>query len=273
LPVRAIRIVTINLWNDAGQAKRRMEVLLPALVALEPHIVGLQEVRQSARGDEHQAERIARALDGDFRFVASDPHSAGGPVGNAIVSRFPIAGHETLELPHPENDPRTALRCDLTTPCGRLVMVTTHLSWELHAAPVRERQAVALDAFARARPGDLPTVLCGDFNCTPDSLVHQFLTGRASLEGRGTYWRDAFQRRHPRSDGFTWAARNPYVARNVERDRRIDYIFVAAMREGGPGAIVHARVVLDMPGPDEIYPTDHFGVFAELSCEPVQHAF
>jgi hypothetical protein len=63
------------------------------------------------------------------------------------------------------------------------------------------------------------------------------------------------------------------VARNVERDRRIDFIFVGAMRDGGPGAILHSRVVLDLPGADEIYPTDHFGVFAELSCKPVQDPF
>jgi hypothetical protein len=99
------------------------------------------------------------------------------------------------------------------------------------------------------------------------------LTGRASIGGRSTYWRDAYQRRHPRSDGYTWAARNPFVARSVERNRRIDYIFVGPMREGGPGAIVHSRVVLDMPALDEIFPSDHFGVFAEIACIPVADAF
>jgi endonuclease/exonuclease/phosphatase family metal-dependent hydrolase len=137
---------------------------------------------------------------------------------------------------------------------------------------VREAQVVALDAFARANPGPLPTVLTGDFNCTPDSDVHRFMTGRASLGGQGTYWRDAFQRRHPRSDGFTWSARNPLVARSVERNRRIDFVFVGPMRERGPGAILHARVVLDLPGPEEVYPSDHFGVFAEIALVPVDDA-
>jgi len=269
--VKTIRIVTLNLWNDAGESARRMEVLLPALVALDPQVVGLQEVRDVTRG-QHQAAQIARALGGDFRFAAADPESRGGPIGNAVVSRLPIVSHSTLELPHPARDPRIALRCELDTPCGRLAFITTHLSWELDAAPVRERQVVALDEFARAQPGELPTVMTGDFNCTPDSLVHQFLTGRASLAGRGTYWRDAYQRRHPHSDGYTWSARNPYVARNVERNRRIDYIFVSGMRDGGPGAILHARVVLDLPS-SECYPSDHFGVFAEIACYPVDDAY
>ena len=52
---------------------------------------------------------------------------------------------------------------------------------------VREQQIRVLDTFARDNPGELPTVMTGDFNCTPDALVHQFLTGRASLQGEGTY--------------------------------------------------------------------------------------
>jgi endonuclease/exonuclease/phosphatase family metal-dependent hydrolase len=263
--------VTFNLWSGED-ASARLDVLLPALVALDPQLVALQEVRAPPRG-ENQAERIARALGAEWRFAPADPRSVSGPVGNAVVSRLPIAASSTIELPHGPRDPRNALRCEIVTPSGRLPFITTHLAWELDAAPVRERQVVALDEFARAQPGDLPAVMCGDFNCPPDSLVHQFLTGRASLDGRGTYWRDAYQRRHPHSDGYTWSARNPYVARNVERNRRIDYIFVAGMREGGPGAIRHARVVLDLPGSREQFPSDHFGVFAEIACVPVDDAF
>jgi endonuclease/exonuclease/phosphatase family metal-dependent hydrolase len=268
--VKSIRVVTVNLWNDTGDYARRMAVLTAGLVALEPQIVGLQEVRQASGA--RQAEQIARALGADFRFAAVDRDSHGGPIGNAVVSTLPIRDSSSLELPSRPGDPRNALRCELETPAGRLPFVTTHLSWELDAAPIRERQAVALDEFARQNPSDLPTVMTGDFNCTPDSLVHQFLTGRASLDGRGTYWRDAYQRRHPHSDGYTWASRNPFVARAVERDRRIDFVFVGPMREGGPGAILHARVVLDLAGTQDCYPSDHFGVFAEIACVPVVDA-
>jgi endonuclease/exonuclease/phosphatase family metal-dependent hydrolase len=266
--VRSIRIVTFNLWNDSGNVDRRMQVLLPQLVALQPHIVGLQEVRETAHLK--QATLIADALDGDFRFAAADAHSARGPIGNAVVSRLPIVSHTVLPLDSPV-DPRNALRCELETPAGRLSFITTHIAWELDAAVVRETQAVALDAFARSDPGPIPTVMTGDFNCTPDSDVHRFLTGRCSLAGRSTYWRDAYQRRHPHSDGFTWAARNPYVARSVERDRRIDFVFIGPMKDTGPGAILHSRVVLDLPGPEDVFPSDHFGVFCEIALVPVEN--
>lgn len=270
--MRSIRIVTINLWNDAGGAERRLEVLMPQLQALEPQVVGLQEVRE-AEGGMMQARMIARALGAEYRFAASNPDAARGPMGNAVVSRLPIAAVATTQLPSLPNDPRVAIRCDIETPCGRMPFVCTHLSWELDRSPIREKQAVALDAFARQNPGILPTVMVGDFNCTPDSDVVRFLTGRCAIDGQGTYWRDAYHRRHPRSDGFTWSERNPYVARNIERNRRLDYVFVAQMRDNGPGAILHSRVVLDFPGADDVYPSDHFGVFVEIATIPVENAW
>jgi endonuclease/exonuclease/phosphatase family metal-dependent hydrolase len=267
--VKSIRVVTLNLWNDAAGAERRMEVLLPQLCALDPQIVGLQEVRE-VPGRLEQARTIARALGADYRFAAADETSARGPIGNAVISRLPMRDHRVLRLPGPPGDFRIALRCELETPLGRLVFVTTHLSWELDAAATRERQIVEVDAFAKAGPGELPTLMTGDFNCTPDSEVHRYLTGRVALHGQSTYWRDAYQRRHPHSDGFTWSARNPYVARAVERDRRIDFVFAGPMRDGGPGAIMHSRVVLDLPDSNGVFPSDHFGVFAEIACVPVE---
>jgi endonuclease/exonuclease/phosphatase family metal-dependent hydrolase len=268
--VKSLRIVTLNLWNGQRGVARRMEVLVPQLLALHPHVITLQEVLESPRGLQ-QGRLIAEALRAEYRFGCVDAESAGGPIGNAIVSRLPIRSDAHLALPGPPGDRRGAMRCELQTEAGHVAVVTTHLTWELDGPQHRERQVLALDEFARANPGAIPTILSGDFNCTPDSLVHQFLTGRASLDGRGTYWRDAFQRRHPHSDGFTWSARNPYVARSVERNRRVDYIFVGPMKDDGPGAILHARVVLDLPGADGIFPSDHFAVFAEIALEQVEN--
>jgi endonuclease/exonuclease/phosphatase family metal-dependent hydrolase len=265
--MHSVRIVTLNLWNGQRGAELRMQVLLPQLLALQPDVVTLQEVLEKP-GGLMQGHAIANALKGDYRFGCVDAESAGGPIGNAIVSRLPIVSEARVMLPGRPGDRRGALRCDVTTPMGRMPVVTTHLSWELDAPHVREPQVLALDEFARRDLGEIPTVMTGDFNCTPDSLVHQFLTGRASLAGRGTYWRDAYQRRHPHSDGFTWSARNPYVARSVERNRRVDYVFVGPMKDDGPGAIMHARVELDMAGAEGVFPSDHFAVFTEISLRP-----
>jgi endonuclease/exonuclease/phosphatase family metal-dependent hydrolase len=268
--VKSVRIVTLNLWNGQREVERRMEVLVPQLLALQPHIVTLQEVLENPTGVQ-QGHLIAKALRGEYRFGCVDAASPGGPIGNAIVSRLPVSAESHLTLPGPAGDHRGALRCEIETAAGRLSVVTTHLTWELDGPHHREQQVLALDEFARANAGPIPTIMTGDFNCTPEAMVHQFLAGRASLQGRGTYWRDCFARRHPRSDGFTWSARNPYVARSVERDRRVDYIFIGPMKDDGPGAILHSRVVLDLPGGDGVFASDHFGVFAEIALEQVEH--
>jgi endonuclease/exonuclease/phosphatase family metal-dependent hydrolase len=47
-------------------------------------------------------------------------------------------------------------------------------------------------------------------------------------------------------------------------NRRIDYIFVAAPGARGPGAVRSCRVVCN-EAVGGVWPSDHFGVFAQLS--------
>ena len=52
------------------------------------------------------------------------------------------------------------------------------------------------------------------------------MTGLQSLEGRSTYFYDAWTIAGAGGSGFTWNNRNQYAAIALEPDRRIDYIFV-----------------------------------------------
>jgi endonuclease/exonuclease/phosphatase family metal-dependent hydrolase len=105
----------------------------------------------------------------------------------------------------------------------------------------------------------------GDFNAAPDCDEIRFLRGRHSVFSRRTYWQDAWEVRHPGEPGLTWAARNAYTAPLgwLERDRRIDYIFVGQEEKGGRGRVLDARVCLDQPV-DGVFASDHFGVYAEV---------
>lgn len=281
-----LRILTLNLWNTKGDVNRRMAVAHAAMRELGPDVVALQEVIEqplAPPGRLGQARAFAEALGGTWRFGVAAPGMAAGPMGNAIVSRLPLGASRVLQLPAREGDSRVALSVDVETPEGTLNCISTHLSWELDAAPVREEQVLALDAFAREHRRELPSVMAGDFNAPPDSQAIRFLTGRASLGGRGTYWRDAWALLHPTEPGYTWAARNPAVPLYVERDRRIDYVFVGPMGRDRRGAIVDVRVVLDAPGPgpgatpgttpeppagDGVYASDHFAVLVEIDLAP-----
>lgn len=270
--MRPIRIVTLNLWNDCGDAPRRLAVAVEALYSLAPDVVALQEAVISRTPVGDQVAQIADRLGASVFFDPVDSARERGVLGNAIVSRFPIRASRAVALPSALDDPRRAALCLLEAPAGLLPCVTCHLSWPMYMSPRREAQIVAVDDLVREHPGDLPAIVCGDFNASPDTDVVRFLTGRASLHGRGTYYRDTFARRFPHADGHTWSERNPYAVRSLERNRRIDYVFVGPLSEDGWGAVLDARVVLDLPGPDGVFASDHFGVYAEIGRAPVNEA-
>jgi endonuclease/exonuclease/phosphatase family metal-dependent hydrolase len=262
--VRSVRVVTLNLWNDRPDVFKRLQTAIDGLKALQPDVIGLQEVVANEQLG-NQAEHIARALDAHWAYDPVEDRKQ-GPIGNAVVSRFPIKSKHSIALPSVPEDPRRALTTVLDTPEGLLPFTTCHLSWEMWHSPRREAQVVALDEFVvqHRDPGGLPPLITGDFNAPPDSSAILFMTGRMSLHAKGAYYRDCYARRRPHSDGHTWSDRNPYAVRWIERNRRLDYIFVGQMRDDGWGAVLDARVVLDMPGPDGVFASDHFGVYAEV---------
>jgi len=62
----------------------------------------------------------------------------------------------------------------------------------------------------------------------------------------------------------TWAARNPYTEVYGEGDRRIDYVLVSHARSDRSGVVHSCRLAFDEPSTDGVFPSDHFGVFAEI---------
>jgi len=262
----SLRIVTLNLWNDRHKPERRLELIAEGLRALEPDMIALQEVRESPLVA--QASTLAHMLGMYHAFGVVDPYSTGGPIGNAVLSRFPIEQADNLPLPSLPEDPRAALRTRTTTLAGTIQLTSVHLSWEPELSFQREKQVLALDELARAADGTT-VVVAGDFNTAPEARCIRYFCGLDSLEGRGTFFRDAYARRHPGDAGFTWSSRNPCAVRWVEQNRRIDYVFVRGpVTRQGERTIEDSRIVLDTPGSDGVWPSDHFGVFAVIRLTP-----
>jgi len=68
--------------------------------------------------------------DGYHVVVAAEGPRQGGMMSNAVLSRYPIVGHEMRALPHADGDlVRCALRADLALPEGLLHFFCTHLSY------------------------------------------------------------------------------------------------------------------------------------------------
>ena len=262
-----LRLVTINIWQEQGPWERRMELLASNLDQLAPDVVCLQEVRYVEGKIPNQAETLAAALKMCCTHEVAQPWG-GGTEGVALLSRHPLRHRVFAELPYTEGrSRRVCLGAAVDLPgAGETWIFTTHLAYRLGDGLLRERQVLAVDQLVQEHRNHNATVLAGDFNAVPDSDEIRFLRGRATPDGRRTYFQDAFAQCNPGAHGYTWARDNPYTAKLawLEPDRRLDYILVTPMTSKGAGVIHSCRVVLDEPSTAGIRCSDHYGLLAEL---------
>ena len=147
------------------------------------------------------------------------PDGRGGRArfGNLILSRLPVGQVFRHLLPWPV-DPgvpgmqRCCVEAVLQAPSGPLRVLTTHLEYysqRQRAAQVRALRALQDEVAAHARsdaagkesnpafgarPRPLTAVLCGDFNCEPESDEYALM--HADPRTDVPEWRDAWQVRH-----------------------------------------------------------------------------
>jgi endonuclease/exonuclease/phosphatase family metal-dependent hydrolase len=262
-----LRVLTWNLWWQFGPWRQREPAIVETIRRLDPDVVGLQEVWRTGEGAgaDGSSLRIARAL-GLHEVYESRVDFDGVAFGNAVLSRWPIAGHEAVALPAPDTKQefRTILRADIDGPGGPIQLFTTHLNWRLDESAVRQDQARELVEFvARSPARTYPAVICGDFNADPDADEIRMLTGKAAGPVDRYVFHDAWAVAGDGGPGSTWSNRNPYARLDLEPDRRIDYVFAGWPKQGGAGNIVSAQVVGDAPV-EGVHPSDHYGVLAEL---------
>ena len=182
---------------------------------------------------------------------------------------------EWRELELPEARPaerRILLSVRLDIPGPPVWCHTTHLHWRLTDGVAREAQVAAIDERLRQSPRESLHVVGGDFNAAPDTDEIRFLTGKHTIGGRRTHYQDAYARAGGhRGPGFTWAKANTHTEKLawLERDRRIDSLFISTERPDGRGKVLDARVVLDHPDETGLYASDHFGVMADVQLKPL----
>ena len=269
--MRVLRVMTLNLWNLAGDWRRRREAVVWWVRRLSPDVLCLQEVVDD--GTRNTARWLAEAL--AYPGVAYGGVAVGDSdmtFGPAIVSRWPVDVSASYPLPNSPG-PTDIERVLLHARTGGLDVFSVHLTSLYESGALRERQCLEIDRLVRDcidPSSPLPPVLAGDFNADPDSAEVRFLCGLGSLDGRSTYWQDAWRvaggsAGSPGSPGWTWDNRNPFAAADFEPDRRIDYVFVGWRRSGtGAGRVESCRVVCDR-AVDGVFPSDHFGVLAEIA--------
>jgi endonuclease/exonuclease/phosphatase family metal-dependent hydrolase len=120
-------------------------------------LISLQEVLRPDRGDD-PLEALAEALGLHVVFATTRVHRR-GEIGNAILSRWPIAGVSILDLSYNALERRVAIAAQIKSDDAELDVVATHLAL---ADRTRHRQVMSL--LDHPRLHETPTLLMGDMN-------------------------------------------------------------------------------------------------------------
>ena len=246
--MESLHIATLNLRNLADRWDERLPLLLADMAALQPDLMGLQEVVYPAQQD----RLLGAAGAGHYRAIRG---SAGRPeYGNSILVREPLeeSEPERVEL----GRERSATRVGVTLPGGtRLMFAVTHLHHEVPDDAVRDEQAAAVvDWLDGASGGADGTIVVGDFNAEPAEPAY------ARMVAAG--FRSAYAEANGDEPTVTWPSglRAPAIDDDGEPGC-LDYIWVR-----GAIRVVSARLVFDRPAVDDpgLFPSDHFGVAARV---------
>jgi len=277
-----LAVGTLNVWNKSGPWQERLPLIRRELAALAPDMLGLQEVLRlgSAAGpgsaDADQVSEIADGFGYEIAYGAAAELAGGLFFGNALLSKHPIVESRNFPLPGSESgESRALLYALVRSPFGLVPFFVTHLNWKLHHGSVRSRQMAAIvDHIFELAPIDdarLPPILVGDMNADPDSDEIRFLRGLCALGGRTVYFADAWLYGGDGGPGYTFDRKNRFAALAREPPRRIDYVFVRGPDRLLRGEPLATRLAFATSAPSadgEIWPSDHFGIVAEISAAP-----
>jgi len=268
-----MRIATYNLWNSRIRWHERLDAACEELAPLDADVVALQEV--AAQVGERDARDAARYLADHCgydhvatRIYANDPDE-----GLAFLSKLPFraveAGWDT-GLPALAN---CGLRAGVSVGAAEVAITNVHLDSENIA--IREAQISQILEWVAARSIEgCYEVLCGDFNCPPDSSVYRFLMGQQTLLGRGiTPWHDLARYCAERTGTVAaptldvWSNPRWRDSPTLEIPMRFDWILlqdVFGTILPSPG-LWDAGVFGTEPTPRaRVVPSDHYGVYADI---------
>ena len=242
-----LHIATLNIRNLADRWPERLPLILADMAALQPGVLGLQEVVFVMQQD----RLIGAAGEGHYSAIRG---WAGRPeYGNSLLIREPLVGTdvERLDLGLGRAAHRVRIELPGTT---TLLVAATHLHHAVDAAAERDRQAGALLDWLAAAPATDAVIVMGDFNAGPSEPTY------ARMASAG--FRSAYAEANGTEPAVTWPSGLEAPAMDTDGDPDcLDYIWVR-----GAARVESARLAFDRPDPADptLYPSDHLGISARL---------
>ncbi|MEA2609573.1 MAG: hypothetical protein QOJ75_1816 [Chloroflexota bacterium] len=242
-----LHVATLNIRNLADRWRERIGLLLADMGALQPDLLGLQEVVYPM-----QQDRLIGSA-GEGRYGASRAWAGRPEYGNSLLVREPLAATEPDRLDLGLN--RSALRATVALRGGsRVMVVVTHLHHEVDGATERDAQAGQLLDWLATAPATDVQIVMGDFNADPDEpAVARMLASD---------FRSAFVDANGHDPAVTWPSGIKAPGMDTDGDPAcLDYIWVR-----GAVRVTSARLAFDRPDPEDstLYPSDHLGISTRL---------
>jgi len=282
--VPRITVATLNLRKGEVRWGERAPLLMKQLVALRPHVIGLQEI--DLRID--QGNWIRHRFN-DLTAGTSDRESwidEGGWIGQRENNEEPAAGESAI---YHISNPRDRVSLEALGIMTRLPVIAhagfdylfrnrvahrvrvhaggtfldfynTHFHHEQDAAGnhVRHQQAEKLVAWMDGHGWDVPKVLVGDFNSPPGTRPVRIIEERLG---------SAYSVLHGQEPSATIPT--PLIPQEEwppdwPKGVTVDYIFVSPSIR-----VLDARLVFVEPDPSDpaLYPSDHYGLAATIEFD------
>jgi endonuclease/exonuclease/phosphatase family metal-dependent hydrolase len=258
-----VSIVTFNLLNKPSRWEERRHLIAAELAQLQPDLIALQEVALP----DNTAAWLAERLGAYTVHVSSKTGALQGHEGIAILSRLPVERCLTLDL---QSQSRVAQLIQVRVDGRRFILANGHFYFHVVDHIERVRQVQHFLGWLGRAARNVPTVVCGDFNDTPNSrsirlMRQQFISAHSARHGREPEYTCPTPLRYQLSGVRTTLSRfGNYVLNHsfAPWHGTVDYIFVNPALH-----VVECKSVLDRPAPDDdtLYPSDHVGLNAMLA--------
>jgi endonuclease/exonuclease/phosphatase family metal-dependent hydrolase len=174
LPAERLTVLSYNIHHGEGtDGKVDLDRIARVIRDSGADLVALQEVdnRTTRTGGVDQTAELARLTGLHGRFARQIDYQ-GGTYGQAVLSRWPIDDLKIHLLPgEPEREQRIAAEARLSVEGRPMTFVTTHLNHQ--SEPNRIQQAERINAILAQT--NMPAILAGDLNATPESAPLQIL--------------------------------------------------------------------------------------------------
>jgi endonuclease/exonuclease/phosphatase family metal-dependent hydrolase len=164
-----MKIATYNVWNDNSNIDIRTERLIQEIININADVIGLQEVIPEFW------EPLIKNIDYKYHIFRMFRNRSDGL---AILSKYPFESDFFL---YDSEEFQNSLALNITfKKMGMNFSVTNvHLPWD--SIIVKEKQIVAINEYTSMQNNIDYLFLLGDFNCSYQSSVHNFLAGEQTL--------------------------------------------------------------------------------------------